>query len=63
MTKQALAIADETNGAFEPMIGPVVNLWKIGFGGEHVPSDEAIAEAVSKVDRSRFASGARAGDA
>ena len=26
MTKQALAIADETNGAFEPMIGPVVNL-------------------------------------
>lgn len=53
MTKQALAIADETNGAFEPMIGPVVNLWKIGFGGEHVPSDEAIAEAVSKVDRSK----------
>lgn len=53
MTRQALAIADETDGAFEPMIGPVVNLWKIGFGGEHVPSDEAIAEAVAKVDRSK----------
>ena len=53
MTRQALAVAKETDGAFEPMIGPVVNLWKIGFGGEHVPSDAAIAQAVAKVDRSK----------
>ena len=34
MVNEALVIADETDGAFEPMIGPVVNLWKIGFGGD-----------------------------
>ena len=53
MVKEAFAIADETNGAFEPMIGPVVNLWKIGFGGDQVPSDEAIEAAVRLVDRNR----------
>ena len=53
MVKEALVIADETDGAFEPMIGPVVNLWKIGFGGDKVPSDEAIAKAVKLVDRSQ----------
>ncbi|MBP3439010.1 MAG: FAD:protein FMN transferase [Sutterella sp.] len=53
MTIKAFKIAEETDGAFEPMIGPVVNLWKIGFGGEHVPSDKAIADAVALVDRSK----------
>ena len=53
MTIRAFRIAEETDGAFEPMIGPVVNLWKIGFGGEHVPSDKAIADAVALVDRSK----------
>ena len=42
MSRMALKIADETGSAFEPMIGPLVNLWKIGFGGNEVPSDEAI---------------------
>jgi thiamine biosynthesis lipoprotein len=55
LAKESFAAADLTDGAFEPMIGPVVNLWKIGFGGEHVPSDEAIRDAVSKVDRSKVA--------
>ena len=53
MLREALAIAEETAGAFEPMIGPVVNLWKIGFGGERRPSDAAIERALSLVDRSR----------
>lgn len=50
MSKMALKIADETGSAFEPMIGPLVNLWKIGFGGSEVPSDEAIRKAIELVD-------------
>lgn len=50
MTKQALEVAKDSDQAFEPTIGPVVNLWKIGFGGDAVPSEEAIAKAVSLVD-------------
>ena len=53
MSQQALEIASETDGMFEPMIGPVVNLWKIGFEGAHVPSEADIAHAVEKVDRSQ----------
>lgn len=50
MTRKALGIADETEGAFEPMIGPLVNLWKIGFGGDSVPEDAAIEAALRLVD-------------
>ncbi len=52
MTEAALRFADLTDGAFEPTIGPVVNLWKIGFGGDSVPSDAAIQEALKRVDHS-----------
>ena len=50
MTREALEVAKNSNQAFEPTIGPVVNLWKIGFGGDTVPSDEAIQKAVQAVD-------------
>lgn len=50
MSKKALLIAEMTGGAFEPTIGPIVNLWKIGFGGQKVPSDADIAKAVSAVN-------------
>lgn len=50
MTREALEVAKDSNQAFEPTIGPVVNLWKIGFGGDSVPSDEAIQKAVGSVD-------------
>ncbi len=50
MTKEALAIADLTDSAFEPTIGPVVNLWKIGFGGDAVPSDADIQKALRLVN-------------
>ena len=50
MSLEALRIADETGGAFEPMIGPLVNLWKIGFGGDEVPSDESISAALRLID-------------
>lgn len=50
MSLEAFKIADETDGAFEPMIGPLVNLWKIGFGGDAVPDDAAIEAALKLVD-------------
>lgn len=50
MSLEAFKISDETDGAFEPMIGPLVNLWKIGFGGDTVPDDAAIEEALKLVD-------------
>ena len=53
MTLRAVEATKLSGGAFDPTIGPVVNVWKIGFGGEEVPSDDAIAAAVSKVDVSR----------
>ena len=35
--KRSLEIADETNGSFDPTIGPIVRLW--GFGFDEVRSD------------------------
>lgn len=50
MTLEALEVAKDSNQAFEPTIGPVVNLWRIGFGGDTVPSDAAIQKARDAVD-------------
>ncbi len=47
----AIDIAKQTGGAFDPTVGPLVNLW--GFGPEgrrdEPPSDKQIAEALSQV--------------
>jgi FAD:protein FMN transferase len=47
----ALELAQKSNGAFDPTVGPVVNLW--GFGPDKrppaVPSDDAIRQAFQKV--------------
>lgn len=53
MTKRAIDAARLSDGAFDPTIGPVVNLWKIGFGGDQVPDDAEIKAATAKVDVSR----------
>ena len=47
---QAKTVAEESGGAFDPTIGPVVNAWKIGFGGEAEPPAAQIAAAVALVD-------------
>jgi len=38
----SLEIEQASLGAFNPVIGPLVKLWKIGFEAAHVPSDEEI---------------------
>jgi len=47
---RAVEIADDSGGAFDPTIGPVVNLW--GFGpdaaGRSVPAPERIAAALAR---------------
>lgn len=54
MTQEAVRVAKLTDGAFEPTIGPLVNLWKIGFGGHSVPSAEKIQAALKRVDYRRI---------
>ena len=48
--QQALDIAKKTGGAFDPTIGPLVDLWDIGGDNSQVPSQEAIDHARSLVD-------------
>lgn len=52
--KQALRYATVTKGAFDPTIGPIVELWGIGKKENFVPSDEEIAAALKYVDYHRL---------
>ena len=47
----ALGIAERTAGAFDPTVGPAVNLWGFGPDGRVVeaPSAEAIAAALTRI--------------
>lgn len=45
----ALDVAEKTNGAFDPTICAITDLWGIGTDAERVPSDEEIAEALKTV--------------
>ena len=38
----SIEIEQASHGAFNPVIGPLVNLWKIGFEAAHVPSEVEI---------------------
>jgi thiamine biosynthesis lipoprotein len=48
--QQALEIAQKTGGAFDPTVGPLLELW--GFGTEHarVPADEELQKALALID-------------
>jgi len=52
--KTAKQYAEISNGAYDPTIGPLVNLWDINEEGEiekdSIPSEEKILEEKSKVD-------------
>lgn len=47
----ALATARQTNGAFDPTVGPAVNLWGFGPGGrrQEPPSDREVAQALQRI--------------
>ena len=50
-TARALSFSEISNGSFDPTVGPLVNLWGFGPGtsSEVLPSDDAIALAMSTV--------------
>lgn len=56
MLKEAKQLCEESGGAFDITIGPLVLLWNIsGQDGEpHVPEQTDIDEAVSKVDYNKL---------
>ena len=48
--EQAKRYAKLSNGAFDPTVGPLVNLWGIGTEGQKVPMEQEIAQALALVD-------------
>ena len=46
---QALRLSQLTDGMFDPTVGPLVKLWKIGSDDAHVPSPQEIASALRLV--------------
>lgn len=52
LLQQSMVIHEKTNGAFQPAIGALVNLWGFGYEGEgRLPKPEQIAEQVSLFDK------------
>jgi FAD:protein FMN transferase len=51
VVKFALGVAELTNGAFDPTVGPAVNLWGFGPQGKRrtPPNDEEIEQALAKI--------------
>ncbi len=47
IVKQSVKYAAEMDGLFDPTIGPLVDLWNIGSGGDHVPPQADIDKAKS----------------
>lgn len=47
--EDAVKIARLTEGAFDPTVGPVVRLWKIGSDEAHVPDPDDIKKAIKLV--------------
>ena len=48
---EALRIAERTDGAFDPTVGPAVNLWGFGPGGRRrqLPDEEAIEKTRARI--------------
>ncbi|MBY0014274.1 FAD:protein FMN transferase [Paenibacillus typhae] len=50
IVKQSIKYAEDMDGLYEPTIGPLVDLWAIGEGGEHVPDQADIDAAKSLIN-------------
>lgn len=49
LLERSLALREETGGAFDPMIYPLVKLWGFTTGEYRVPGEDEIAAALAKV--------------
>lgn len=47
IVKQSVQYAEEMDGLFDPTIGPLIDLWNIGSGGDKVPAQSDIDKAMS----------------
>ncbi len=47
IVKQSVQYAEEMDGLFDPTIGPLIDLWNIGSGGDKVPDQADIDKATS----------------
>ena len=56
VVSEALRIAKLTQGAFDPTIGPLVDLWGFGSGKDRIepPSDQEIAATISRIGFGRL---------
>ncbi|MCL6601429.1 MAG: FAD:protein FMN transferase [Paenibacillus sp.] len=50
VVKLSVKYAEEMNGLFDPTIGPLVDLWNIGSGGEQVPPQADIDKAKALIN-------------
>ena len=50
LIRLAIGISDETEGAFNPLMGSVTSLWNIGSDDARVPSDDEISFAIGLLD-------------
>jgi thiamine biosynthesis lipoprotein len=48
--ERALYYAEQSDGAFDPTVGPLVKLWGIGTETPRLPSQDEIAQALSLVN-------------
>ena len=46
----ALTVAEQTDGAYDPTVAPLTDLWQIGTEDAHVPTRAAIDDALRTVD-------------
>lgn len=50
LLQQSIDLAKKTNGAFNPMIGVLSNLWDINGGNQNIPSAQVIEKDLKSVD-------------
>jgi thiamine biosynthesis lipoprotein len=48
--KKAIAVSEQTDGAFDVTVGPLVNLWRRARNQKKLPSDEELQRAKELVD-------------
>lgn len=54
LIRTAFSISEVTDGAYDPTLGYITDLWNIGGGEKKIPDDSAISEALSHTGKENF---------
>lgn len=57
LIEETIQLADKTNGAFNPALGSVIELWGIGTDHEGVPGETSLSSALEKTDYTQIVLG------